>query len=253
MQKFLYLLTFAATSLLLLYLSAACSNHYYAPNINHVPMLDKEGDIRLQGSFNGGDQIEGFDVNAAYALNKNTGIVANGFYTSGPGNDRRNGWLVEAGAGKFYQLGEFGKFECYGGLGQGRVANQFWTDNRPLPLHLTRAFVQPSVGFHSTYFDAAFSLRAFAMYYYPFQMPDTTGLGIYYYFDDMMRIQNKVFTGLEPGITARLGGRYFKLMTQFGVSYHNMPVTTSRIQFGLGAQALLHKDMFKPKKVRLPR
>lgn len=226
-----------------LYFTIACNTIFYAPNAHNVPMLEEEGDIRLNAGLNIGDQIEGADFQAAYALNSKIGLMANGFYTGASGSDKRNGFLVEAAAGRYGKIGKYGRWDAFAGIGEGKVSNYVFVDQSLSKLCFTRAFVQPSIGFRSKAFDAAFSVRGVAALYGQFQYPDTTQNQ--YYFQPVQAVAGKLFWGVEPTLTVRGGWKYVKLQFQLGVSRMNLPVSYSGGQASLGLQVALNKGMFK--------
>lgn len=219
---------------LILYIHLACTHIYYHPNMQNVPMLREKGDIRANAALSQGNEVVAVELQGAYAVKEHTGLMLNyiAAQASGGASNGRGAYL-EGGAGYFNALGKHGVFETYGGFGAGSIANfRAYSDKKPFyPIYFTKAFVQPSIGFHSHVVDAAFSCRMGAVYYAPYTAPDSSHL---YSLEGAYLIQNKAFTYIEPAITLRGGWKYIKLQAQLGVNYMDMPASRSAVNFNIG-------------------
>ncbi len=219
---------------LILYVPFACTHIYYHPNMHNVPMLREKGDIRANVALSQGNEVEATELQAAYAVKNNVGVMLNfiGGQASGGRKNGRGGYL-EGGAGYFKPLGTHFVFESYGGFGAGSIANfRAYTEVKPFfPIYFGKAFVQPSIGFHSKIVDAAFSCRVGGVYYFPYAAPDSAHL---YGLQGALAVENKAFLYAEPAITLRGGYKYLKLQAQLGLNYMDLPASRSSANFNVG-------------------
>lgn len=148
-------------------------HYYYAPNSNNVPLFKEKGEGRLQAQFtstagqNGTDAANGFEIQTAYALGNRSALQLNFFHASE--NDEEygsgSGNYIEAAGGYFKPFAKNHMvFETYSGLGFGNVNNAFKSNygnyvTEDAKTSITKFFVQPSIGFTSRYFNAAFSSK----------------------------------------------------------------------------------------------
>src|SRR3954468_1756113 len=145
----------------------SCSHVYYSPNSSNVPLFKEKGETRINGYYSLGnaglDEIKGAEIQAAYAVGKNFGIMFNtAFMGASEGNvsqkDAGHGSLVEAGAGYFKPLPNNFVFETYSGLGLGGVTNEYSTRGSS-KVNFTKFFVQPSIGYSVKNFDIGFASK----------------------------------------------------------------------------------------------
>jgi hypothetical protein len=166
----------------------------------NTPMLSNKGE--LQVSINSG--ISGFDPQISYAITDHIGVMLNGSFsdrTSDSTNDYHKHQFVEIGTGFYKKIGELGRFESYGGFGLGNTEGDYsstlWSSHANAQFF--RIFIQPSIGLATPYFDGGLATRFVVV--------------------SMTQDPNKS-TGLffEPVITLKLGYKYVKLVSQFGLS-----------------------------------
>lgn len=152
---------FPACLLFILSLFAGCTHYYYAPNSANIPLFKEKNNFQLKAGF-GGDDYTGGDIQMAYSAGKNIGIMVNTFfaskteevednyYTNASHTESGRGSYIEAGVGYYKPFGrhKVWVFETYGGAGLGGE-NHFYADNETSKLHLTKYFVQPSIGYSS--------------------------------------------------------------------------------------------------------
>src|SRR5690606_8042261 len=114
--------------LLLLVLFASCSNYYYAPNSHNVPLFKSKDEARVDIKGIMGDDFGGGEIQGAYSLADNIGVVVNGIYGTGGSilNGRRgSGYIGEVGVGYFNEVLPNLVAEIYGGAGVGSVKNRY--------------------------------------------------------------------------------------------------------------------------------
>lgn len=173
----------------------------YIPNMVNTPMLTQAGEVQLAGSVG----LSGTDVQAAAAITDNIGALANytnSDYGTESGSNSFLQQFGEIGAGFYDRLGQFGRFEIFGGQGFGTLtANhdvERWDFKRMATLN--RTFVQPSIGLTSDALDLSFSTR--------FSYLNVQGGSQSF---------NNYF--LDPTLSLRLGYKNVKLTTQAGLSF----------------------------------
>lgn len=246
--KFIYTALQWMICAVILYIGWGCGQQYYTPNAVHQPMLTQKGEARLSGGLALGDQTQGIDIQTAYAVSNKIGLMVNGFITNADGKyDKRGGWLVEAGVGRYKKLGKWGYADVYGGLGRGQVNNLIVNDTlgnfiSQSGIGFVRAFVQPSIGIHTTYFDMGFAVRCVGMRYSTFTRPEAPN---YYNFVEYYSISQRGFIGYEPAIMLRGGFKRIQFQSQLGLSYINLPVPYGKFNFQLGASIPLHFEAKK--------
>ena len=195
-----FLSGFITTAILLL---NACAPAYI-PNTVNTPMLSNKGE--LQASVNSG--ISGFDPQLSYAITDHIGVMLNGSFsdrTSDSTDDYHKHQFVELGSGYYTKIGTIGRYETFAGFGLGNTRGEYSTTlwSSYADAQFFRIFIQPSIGLATSFFDGGFAWRFVII--------------------SMTQEQNKS-TGFffEPVITLKLGYKYVKMVTQFGLS---LPVT----------------------------
>lgn len=217
----------------LAYSLSACNPVFYAPNAHNVPLLKEKHETRLNLGMTTTEDLTGPDLQAAYAVGKNIGIIANGTYLKG-GSEGSNweghGYQAEIGSGYFKPVGRFCVAEIYGGAGFAKITNQRYED--PFSLKFIKPFLQPAFGFNSTYFEVAFSPKIASVHYdEPFIleyelltdangniMVDQNGQAAY-----KILKERQTFFDFEPGLTIRGGWKYTKLQIQAVKSFQEIP------------------------------
>jgi len=204
----------------------------YVPNVVNAPLLNNKSE--LQASVHAG--VSGTDLQLAYALTKNLGIMVNGSFidnTSDSTNNYHKHNFFEAGLGYYTKFNQNGHFDIFGGYGYGIAdvkANILNTD------YITKAtyhryFIQPDFGFSSEFLDIAFAPRFVVANIKP----------------EYFQYSHKTKLFVEPTGIVRLGYKYFYLTSQLGLS---IPLTKGTQQdifesqpviFSLGLQIKLGK------------
>jgi len=146
---------------LILFLTG-CAHYYYAPNAANIPLFKEKNTFKGKAGFGGGNNYKGGDIQLAYSPGKKVGIMLNSFFagkteqvqedfsSSSTQEESGKGGYVEAGIGYYKPLGEkkVWIFETYGGAGVGGESHTYF-DFETSKLHLTKYFVQPSIGYSS--------------------------------------------------------------------------------------------------------
>ncbi|MFP4059408.1 MAG: hypothetical protein ACLFUC_02870 [Bacteroidales bacterium] len=194
-------------------LFASCSPEYI-PNMVNAPMLSNKGEVQV--SANTGSS--GFDPQLAFAATDHLGFIVNGSFR----NDTRDSAnyhkhsMVELGAGYFDKLGTSGRYELYGGYGFGNVEGYWGSDesifNDAANARFNRFFLQPAIGASTSFFDGSFAAR-FAFVNMNLQEGNVGRSAQYDAF-------------IEPVITAKLGFKQVKFISQLGLS---LPLTDDAI------------------------
>jgi len=231
-----------------------CKPNSYLPNTINAPLLKEKNEIRATINFN--------NVQLAYALTDNIGLMANAQFssmsqssTSGTivDEDISKQTLGEIGVGYFKPLGENGVFEVYGGGGYGNVSINTKSTGlvtgdfeRTFTAPVSKFFIQPSIGFTNETFDIAFTPRLTGINYGDRKLDG-------YPVDELTKDRVLLADGLntlkglhmffEPGVTFRVGIKWVKIQTQiFYVSQVSGEETTFiPVQIHLGIHANIAK------------
>lgn len=208
----------AGTLILGGFLLAGCNPKFYTPNTQNVPLISEKGETNLTLSGNG-NQIE---FQGAYGVTEGFAIQASGglFIPSDLDNgDGGSGNFIEFGGGYYKPLSDNFVFETYGLIGFGSMENHFpstggTNTGKDISANILRIGVQPSIGYKSKNFSAAFSTRLANLSY-----GKIDGDLIY---DGENQVDyltdNKSNILLEPAITIRGGLEKLKLQVQYGYS-----------------------------------
>ncbi len=172
----------------------------YVPNVVNNPCFSEKGEFQASGHLG----ISGFDVQSAYAVSKRWMLVANASIMSDKSDETNNYHrhvFGEMGGGYYIPMGKYGVAECITGAGFGRInayhaSGVFQSFSNVM---LTRAYVQPSLAFRSTYAELALSIRIAGLYVW---QNDTDAWGSFW----------------EPVVSLKLGSSAVKMVIQTGFS-----------------------------------
>ena len=198
----------------------------YTPTMQNVPLLQEQGDIKVTLNTN--------NLQGAYALTENVGVMVNGSFHSSEWKveDGMNSnevyssrrFNVEGAGGYFKKLGENGSFEVYGGAGYGNVSynntfsyynpdiNLDETQNLKFSANAMKVFVQPSIGTVGENLEVAFSTRLVALKF--------SGINRVGYTDEQLQMENiyqidkPTYMFAEPALTLRYGLPWVKIQSQ---------------------------------------
>jgi hypothetical protein len=181
----------------------------YVPNTVNVPLFDDAGQIRLSGDLAG-------NVQFAASLGNSFAIMANGmFKKEGEETDLvyGKGSFGEIGIGGFSRSRTNLKYEAFVGAGVGKT---YTKDNgKTFEATGARFFFQPSLGYHHSIFELAFTPRLVAG---KFQKPTTSYTIQELISNNLADVNKPVWMFLEPAVTARVGYKWLKLQLQLGRS-----------------------------------
>lgn len=200
---------------------AACSPKYYVPNTQNVPLLRSAGQTNLSLAGSGNQ----FEIQGAHAVSDNIGIMFNGGYFAGSGEEENDGKgsgiLGELGIGYFTPIGDNFTFETYGLAGLGSVENIFPTvsgngNSGTLNANITRFGIQPNIGFSSRYFTVALSTRLVSLNFRSIEG------NLVYGGESQVSYLNKNSSNflIEPALTIRAGLDNAKIQLQFCRSFN---------------------------------
>jgi hypothetical protein len=200
----------------------------YVPNTVNMPMLSNKGE--LQVAVNTG--VSGFDPQASYAITDHIGVMLNGSFDNQVSDSTNNFHMhnfVEAAPGYYTKIGDYGRFEAFGGAGfgktQGFYDNALWSDHAD--AHFMRFFIQPGIGFSTDFVDGGLSTRVVLV---NLNQNDNSSNGLFF----------------EPALTLKLGYRYVKLVSQVGLSIclnsEDLEFDAQWMLFSVGLQADLWRN-----------
>lgn len=234
---------------LLSLLSTSCVHYYYAPSSNNVPLFKEKNEGRIQAQYTTTgaqvdyDAADGFEIQTAYAVGNHTALQLNFFHASE--NDQEygsgSGNYIEAAYGYFKP---FAKkrwvFETYAGLGTGSVNNIFKNTlnytTEQAKTSITKFFVQPSVGFATKYFDAAFSSK-FSLVNLGFNNSTLSKENNQYDYEYVESLRKgKSYFFWEPGLMIRGGFEHIKAVIQLTetiTSNDTQPISNASLSLGL--------------------
>lgn len=236
-------------------------NTMYVPTMQNVPLLQEKNEVRATLGLS--------NLQGAYAVTDNIGVIANGYYSNVTSvfdqnsivysyTTERNIFHIEAGGGYFKKLSDNAIFECYGGLGFGNSSfKKFDSDSlSALPVlkstfftKTARFFVQPSIGYTIDNFDVAFSTRFIVQNYYGVDTSGFTKIDLY---DNKLLNIDQPFLFMEPAITLRFGYKYLKFHAQaiFSYKYNVDRLNYMPFVFNVGIHVNI-ADRLMPKKQKV--
>jgi hypothetical protein len=212
------------SSTIAVFILNSCTTQMYVSNAVNAPLLKEKGEVQVSITQN--------DLQAAVALGKNFGIIANGFYMNYKvGNDyQHSGILGEAGIGYYQPLKNDFIFEGFVGGGVGRVSKQqTFTDNNNnsylayFDADATKMFIQPDFGYKTKYFDAIISSRISTVKYTSFSQQNYPENELKNDYLDNNNLIGPMFMFAEPAVTIRGGYKFVKLQLQYGLTLNMTP------------------------------
>ena len=98
-----------------------CTHYYYVPLTQNVPLFREKNEALITGSYGAGDESTSIEIQGAYAVSGNIGIIADFMSARGgdvsSNEDWGKGTYFDAAIGYFKPVNKYGVFEIYGGLG----------------------------------------------------------------------------------------------------------------------------------------
>jgi len=80
-------LSVTSSLILALALLSGCAHYYYAPNAANIPMFKEKNTFKGKAGYSS-DIYNGADIQMAYSVSKNIGIMVNTFFAGGPNKYR---------------------------------------------------------------------------------------------------------------------------------------------------------------------
>jgi hypothetical protein len=182
----------------------------YIPNTVNAPLFSGKGEFNL-GAHTG---TNGIDIQTAYAFTDHLGIMINGSFMTNDTSqygDHHKHTFGELGLGYYNKLGSVFRVETFAGFGMGRASaydSFFFIVPQAIIAdgHYSRIFVQTSIGASTDFFDGGLTLRGCYVNFYKYTYGGT----------DFSHKDDDFF--FEPVLFARIGWKYIKFQTQFGLS-----------------------------------
>jgi hypothetical protein len=225
------------TASLFALLLCSCSHYYYVAGVQNVPLLREKDEFHLSGFIGGWDESSCIELQSAYSVTDKVGIMAD-FMTAWGGdvseNDYGKGSYFDGAVGYFKSIKESGVFEIYGGLGissqhheysklhyDSGSGNLYRENHGNSRLSFLNLFIQPSIGFKFSIFEAAVSTRICRVSYPKIENYITGNDQLR---NELYEIGNKTHYFIEPAFTIRGGWKNFKVQAQIAYTgYMNKP------------------------------
>lgn len=194
-----YFLVFATA----LGVMTSCSPEYI-PNMVNSPLFNNAGEF--QATIATGNSS--FDAQTAAAITDHFGIMVNGSYgneTDDSTDNFHKHSFIEAGIGYYEKFGKKYRYELYAGYGIGKTQGYFHNGfiDEFTDVRYNRYFIQPGIGISTGIFEGSFSPRFVLIQMDPERL----------YFNS-----TQLNTFFEPVVTTKIGFKYVKFITQFGLS-----------------------------------
>ncbi len=223
----------------------------YKPNAIHSPLLKEKGEFSASSSI-GVFGTGLINLQAAYAIANNTGIMIDGMYherriiSADSSLEKLNMFHGEAGAGYFKPFSNnMGLFQCYGGVGIGTTSDKIEHTTDPIPevnAKYYNIFIQPGVGLINKNIEVAFDVRMnyvrlFNIHAFLTDKFEWWNSNFHYYSDTSF-----YFVNLEPALTVKVGGEKLKGLLQFGVT---LPTINPDNYFNINTASVLLYPLLK--------
>lgn len=168
-------------------------------------MFATKNDAQLQGSIG----LNGYDVQAAYSPINKVGIMANTSVSENSGSYWSQ--FIEGGAGYYQTFDANGRFECYGGFGNGHTKLYDNVVAGNTDANYNRFFIQPGIGLKQDFFESSFCTRVSYVDIYDLRSddPNLKPMGAFF---------------VEPVLTGKFDYKYVKAFMQFGLSLNSVKV-----------------------------
>ncbi|MFN6945166.1 MAG: hypothetical protein ACK4ND_09480 [Cytophagaceae bacterium] len=217
----------------------------YIPNMQNVPLMKEQDEIRANLSFN--------NAQLAYALSNKIGIMANGYWgenhlpfrrrvpDSYDNEYRTRRFLAEGALGYFREIGYDFHFEIYGGGGYGGVSfnhafsmgeENYYTR---YSANMAKAFIQPAIGFQHKIVDLIFSTRVVGLNFVNINTINYSEDELYMH--GLGNLDRVRYTFVEPAITIRVGYKHTKVQFQAMYSAKTNPQPLNYRAFGVSIGA----------------
>lgn len=230
----------------------SCSSPYYAVQSNHAPLLQEEGELKVEGGATVHPRSLAYDIKAAYSPLENVQLLLSATAMERSVRQRRDGFnneQVSAGLKGVYTeggvgyYGEFGDVKAAMNLGYGFANARSRGENTILETSLNyhNVFVQPSLGLRSENFEWINSLRLSRLSFGSVgtdSIPSRVGQqNNPYYNDDASRpVSGANYLMMQPSTAILLGFNQlkFRLQVTLGIPLQDYVMTYDGLGFGVG-------------------
>lgn len=190
-------------------ITAAGCAPVYVPNARHTNLMDKRGEASASGYAG----VNGTDIQLAYAVSDDIGLLAAGSFgenESKTSDDYHKHKYGELGM-QYQQDFGIGRVEVIGGFGKGSATSvdtyEFITESEVQATgQYNKLFLQPNIGLETNLLDAGLALRLGHVIFTEFE----TSSDRY--------TENQQSTFFEPAVFARMGWKNVKLEAQVGAT-----------------------------------
>ena len=167
--------------------------------------------------------INHLGIIASYRSVNNKAVIEPKFYYGFGRFSKLNGQCIDIGAGYFNTLGTNGKYEAYGGYGNGTLINNGFVDTGingrtylNYKARYSRYFIQLAMGFKNEEIVSFMGgFRITLQQYYSF-VSDNPEVKYSLVPDQSMDMMKQSFVFFEPYIEVQAGWKYVKFNYQFG-------------------------------------
>jgi hypothetical protein len=206
-----------------------CFHAYYTPSAHQVPLHRQKGEFTATGMAGANAATTNFEAQASYAFHEHAAVMAS-YMQARSKKDQVNfgqGIYYEFAPGAYFANSNSSVFEIYGGIGHAEQQHTYgvFPNFRGIAipgcsskLSSSKFFVQPNVAMVGDHIEFAFSARLSMVVYYDISQVGNGGIS------NMCDINLDKLAGdprkwlLEPGITFRTGGKFFKVHMQLGLA-----------------------------------
>ena len=153
---------FLLAAVLALNAQALAQHYYYAPNSVHIPLLMEKNNASFGAGLGWGTDFNAFEVQGVYSPIPHGAVMFNYFNTGSKdieqGDELGTRFRFAELAAGAYQALEHGSASVFAGVGQGRLYNNYGSENFSR-FTLRRWFVQPSLAYRDHLFQCGVALR----------------------------------------------------------------------------------------------
>jgi hypothetical protein len=217
-------------SFLLTILFCSCSHYYYVPNVQNVPLFREKNEYRFSGAYGLGTETSCMELQGAYSITRNLGVMSNFMYAKGIDNHDDSwgkGTYLDAAIGYYKPIKKSGVFEIYSGVGgstqQHQYRSEIFDSSNPYngnlsagtsDLSFIKIFFQPSIGMTFNGFEFAFSTRFNNLTFINIDnnIDKLSNKNEFDRLNSTAQIKNFMF--FEPALTIRGGWKYCKVQLQ---------------------------------------
>lgn len=229
----------------------SCSSPYYAVQSNHAPLLQEEGELKVEAGATVHPRTLSYDIKAAYSPMENLQVMLS--TTSMERSVRQRGYgsvnqQITAGLKGVYTegavgyYGEFNNTKAAMSVGYGFANARSRGENTIVEttLDYSNVFIQPTLGIRSENFEWINSLRLSRLSFGSVQadsIPSRAGQGSLFYLNDVSRpVSGANYLMMQPSSAILLGFNQlkFKLQVTLGVPLQDYVMTYDGLGFGVG-------------------